>query len=361
MKAKTKIDKIERGVAGPVLGDVFAWGAAEGLRVLPGQLAAYATESGLDPRHLPREVDREAAARRAVTEAAAFAKVATKTIVTNPGAIVWAAVDSTIPDTAQIGDAVGVLTNRILYRKIEGDLSVEHDSPLAEDVLRRFTALVGTVGWRAIRDAVVHYLADWSAVRLWGTGAQYFVPKEHALELRQLRRFLHLLGAEAGCIPIPDCDDAREAVGVAVRRQVCDEIDRLRVEVDRWREGDGSPRASTLEARIASYAKLREELSAFSAALSVGVKDLEADLGELIRDASDLLAGGCAPEAAGPAPPVGGVIVETAPAPPPRPVVPPPADDLGGLSDRELRKLAKDRGLEARGLGRSELLGILAP
>lgn len=379
-----KLDKLERAAVGAqLLGDVFAWGTSEGVRCTPEELARFARDAGLDPRHLPLTVDREAAARRAVAEATQAAGVTAKTTIANPGAVVWAVVDSSVDQGAQIGDKVGVLANRILFRKLEGDLRVEHDSPLAADVLSRFTAHVGAVGWRTIRDAVVHYLADWSAVRLWGTGAQYFVPLAHSTELRSLRAFLRAVGAEAGCIPIPDCDDARDAVGTAVRRQMAEEIDRLRDEVAKWRTGDGSPRQSTIEGRVKSYQQLREEIAGFSAALALGMKDLERDLTDLIRDASTLLAGGPAPAPApAPAPRVvatevilgAGPAVEirtlepgvevlastSGPRPPARPSAPPPERPLGELSDRQLRKLASDRGIEARGLGRDELLGMLA-
>jgi hypothetical protein len=364
------ITTIEQAFAkAELLGDIFAWSVRiPKPGVTPDEVQAAAKAAGLAEDYVPNVPGPETAARRAVTEVARGHKADFSVVLNQPGALVWAVVETQVEQDSRIGDQVGTLANRVLYDRNTCTLHVEHETQLTADLLAAWQRHRDYLTRQDVRDMTVAVLRDCEAVRLWGTGAQYFVPARHASISRALRDVLCQLGeSEAGVIPVPRVDEAQAAIGVAAKRSLHEEIGKLRDEMGRWVDGSRKPRASTLETRVAEYAALRQRAEDVQLVLATTTHDITGAIDEL-HDACMKMMGvepepKPEPEPTVDAPDEGST---SEPTPPARPVKPGEnahttmaQEGLAQLSVRELRRLAKHHGVSTSGLNKASLVAAL--
>jgi hypothetical protein len=336
------------------IGDLIIWSISV---AHPGvkrdDLKGLLQQVGLDVSLLPDEVPAATIATRAVNKACAEHKASKSILCNEPGVKAWAIVDLSVDDSAAIGDHVGELKNRAMFDKIKEELVFEHDSPLAQRALEIF-ALADYLTGDDVRAIVKGYLHACNAYRMTGAGGDYYTRREHAVEVRALRDAINAIGdSVAVVLPLPKTEDTTSGISIAARLQVSREVAAIKERVDAWASGE-SYRHSTIEKRLEDFRHLKDELELMQELLGVNLDDLTEQI-ETLRTTCNRILGLPSEQAPG---------SDQVPDPPAKPSTPDADEDpanaaFSRFTIDQLRKMARAKNIDSKGLRKSELISAL--
>jgi len=278
------------------------------------------------------------------------------------------------------------------------------DKPVPLEHARIAVTLFGLAGGSPVtlgddlRRIVVKFISAMGGINMTRAGGAYFFFPEHIGQLDSLMEVVGLQGESyAYAVQLNVNQRNQDSVGIAAQAKVTAEVDRLRAEVEDW-AGGSNFRNSTLESRIERYKELKSELGMLSGMLTLHATDLDAELDKLTEACTALLTGDQATlpspahgeaaseeqvaqgtsTSAGPpdANDVADQLAQQAdddddgipadPTPPSRPSVPgngeskdPGAAAFARMTVAKLRKLARSKGINPRGMSKDELVDAI--
>lgn len=299
-------------------------------------------------------------------------------------------------EASQVGDQAGEIVNRVLWRKVEMDgqprFAFMVEDMVAQSLTARYEQLMSYMTADEIREAVGQTVKGIGGIRL--LGRLWFVGLPGYDKLLKVKATLTAVGMVCHIIPTLDLGDSRESMAHNAKRQVWQDIQELRREVDRWKAGTRNPRKATLEDRLSLYKSLRDGVENMADVLQMKADDLRAELEAMQTAALAMLDPDAAPPPAatteapaqpsqgadsapeagvapqGPSPDASAdsgadsatqntTEAATAPAPPSRPAAPGNGQSLDTLTMKELRRRAKDQGLRPGKLNKAALIAAL--
>lgn len=378
-KIQSEMDKAIQSCGGH-LGDLISWHISVGTAgVTPEDFATIAKEAGVADDLLPKVRPAEAAARRAVRECARRAPGLRAEIISeSDGYLVWGITAHDVTEETSLGDATAQLVNRIAFVRVDlpdqdlsrGDLVADvADDPILDAIKLRYESYRGNFTHPELLAFIMRSLRSFFAVPMPGQG-HYFVPPAFAEQVRALRDTIEKCGAsEFGLLPLPKVPEAQSVIADAAMVAIGERMDKLRGELEKWRDGDG-PRTDTIARRLIKAGELQDQMKGLFKLTASTSKTLKGEMAQLVSDIKGLVVTAdeqpdeppvAQPEPdAQPEPEVKAMPTPpAAPAPPAAPVKPTNSeDDPQGWSTKKLRRRLKDLGHSYRGLKKPAMVAI---
>jgi len=295
-------DATARGQGLDVLGYVVWWGL-NGVNVDGAQALADWRSSGLREKDAPRPMKPATAYAAAVQRATVGIDVKhpvhADQYTDNEKFVAHKLVD-VIPVVDEATKKQTDVTYRerakVGYLKAQADIRAsDATDPICANVIKVFRATANRVGCNQARPAVTSAIRAMGGVPLRSNGGVYYVPGGSRETLDALESVVKGWGSsEFYPVPMHDTAQARRSVGDAARANFGQEMERMRGELEQWRQrqdDDDSPttRASTLRKRLDALRDMERRAGLYTDALEIKRSDLLEGIDDLKQGIRDLI------------------------------------------------------------------------